>query len=119
MTTRSVPGYIGPQLAIRGRISGDGQLVVDGQIEGDVQIEGTLTVGASGHVVGVIAAGAVDVAGRLRGPVSAFGEVLVRDGGQVDGDVRAPRIGIDDGGSLHGGIDMDFELPFTGEGEFE
>lgn len=110
MTHRSDTGYIGPNLVIHGRLSGEGELYVDGRIEGDLVVEGSVDVGATGVVLAAVEADRVSIGGHVRGPVTAGDEVAVRDGGRLDGDVRAPRVAIEDGGALHGGIDMDFDL---------
>lgn len=114
MTTRSTNGYIGPNLVIHGRLSGQGEIQIDGRLEGDLEVEGTVSVGPTGVVLAAASADVVEVMGHVRGNVVATTEVAVRDGGRIDGDVRAPRVGIDDGGSLVGGIEMDFELPGGG-----
>ncbi len=110
VTTRSKAGYIGPNLVIHGRLSGRGEIVVDGLLEGDVTVEGVVKVGAVGTIKAAVEADVVDVAGVLKGAVTGMEEVAVREGGTIDGDVRAPRVAIDDGGALHGGIQMDFEI---------
>jgi cytoskeletal protein CcmA (bactofilin family) len=99
-------------------LTGKGEIQIDGRLEGDLALDGVLSVGADGVVLGAVEADVVDVAGHLKGNVVAVEEALVRAGGQIDGDVRSPRVGIDDGGSLHGGIDMGFDLPMDSrEGE--
>ncbi len=95
---------------IRGRLSGRGELQIDGRLEGDLSVEGSVDIGASGVVMAAIEADRVSVGGHVRGPVTATDEVAVREGGHLEGDVRAPHVAIDDGGALHGGIDMDFDL---------
>jgi cytoskeletal protein CcmA (bactofilin family) len=96
---------------IHGRLTGQGELAIDGRVEGDLQVEGEIHLGSSGVVLAAVEADVVTVAGHLRGNVVATTEVAVRDGGRIEGDVRAPRVAIDDGGALHGGIEMDFDLP--------
>ena len=110
MTTRPAEGVIGPQLVVRGRLDGKGELRVDGVLEGEIELDGTLTVGADGTVVGPVRVRAIEVSGEVHGPVQASDAVAIRAGGRVQGDVRAPRVAIDDGAALHGGIEMDFDL---------
>ena len=38
-------------------------------------------------------------------------DVVVEDGGELLGDVRALSVGLEDGGALHGTVDMDVTLP--------
>jgi len=84
---------------------------IDGRLEGDVAVQGDVTIGSPGSVRAAVRAHRLVVAGSLRGPVLATDEVTVSEGGRLDGDVRAPRVAVDDGGVLHGGIDMEFDLP--------
>src|SRR5688572_28089765 len=109
--SRQIHGVLGPNLMVHRRLSGKGDLVIDGRFDGDVAIEGTLTVGPGAIVAATVQAGAVVVDGVLQGNVHATNAVAVRTGGRIDGDVRAPRVAIDDGGVLHGGIEMEFDLP--------
>ena len=110
MSSRSAEGVIGPQLVVRGRLAGKGDLKVEGVLEGEVELDGALCVGPDGTVVGPVRAHGVDIAGEVHGPVHASDAVSIRAGGRVQGDVRARRIAIDDGAALHGGIEMDFDL---------
>ncbi len=109
-------GYVGPGLLVRGELRGAGQLRCDGTFEGSVDLQGALVVGRSGKLVGPVRAQAVAVEGILDGPVMA-GELNVLAGGRLVGDVRAARIGLDDGGSLEGTVDMEVELPELDEEE--
>ncbi|MEM9073318.1 MAG: polymer-forming cytoskeletal protein [Myxococcota bacterium] len=110
VTDAPTPGYIGPELTVRGHLTGEGDVVVDGSFEGEMTFQGRLVIGGSGRVRAPISATAVSVAGQLEGNVEA-GEVLVRDGGHLLGDVRAPRVGLEDGGALLGTVEMDVDLP--------
>ena len=103
---------IGRGTRVRGRVSGEGDLVVDGQIEGDVRLRGDLTVGDGGSVVGdTIEAHAVRVDGRIEGNVAASGPVHLGSGAKVHGDLAGSGISIDDGAEFAGRIECDFELP--------
>jgi cytoskeletal protein CcmA (bactofilin family) len=104
-------GYLAPGLVVRGRLAGEGDLTIDGRLEGELDVTGEVAVGETGIVVAPVRAGALAVAGDVKGAVHARGAVAVRDGGRIVGDVRAARVAIDDGGALHGGVEMEFELP--------
>jgi len=110
MSSRSAEGVIGPQLVVRGRLDGKGELRIEGVLEGEIDLDGSLVVGPEGTVVGPVRARGVEVSGEVHGHVSATEGVAIRAGGRVQGDVRARRIAIDDGASLHGGIEMEFDV---------
>lgn len=110
VTRDSSSGYIGPELVVRGRLSGEGDVSIDGQFEGEMSIRGRVVVGATGRVRAPVQATYVGVRGRLEGAVGAA-DVVVEDGGELLGDVRALSVGLEDGGALHGTVDMDVTLP--------
>lgn len=110
MTQKTV-GYLGPGLVVRGKLTGDGDMTIDGRFEGQLDVSGDVQVGERGIVSAPVRAGALTVSGDVKGEVFASGTVAVRDGGRIQGDVRAHRVSIDDGGALHGGVEMDFDLP--------
>lgn len=110
MTARRLDGTIGPDLVVHGKLDGKSDLRIDGVFEGEIDVEGTIAVGPEGSVTAPLTVGDLEVEGEVRGPVTARDGVTIRAGGRLVGDVRARRIAIDDGGSLQGGIDMDFDL---------
>ena len=114
MSSRRLDGTIGPDLVVRGRLDGKSDLRIEGSFEGEIDVEGMVSVGPEGSIRGPTRVGSLEVEGEVQGDVTASGSVSVRPGGRLLGDVRARQVAIDDGGSLQGGIDMDFDLPTEG-----
>lgn len=109
-------GSLGPDLVVQGRLSGKSDsLRIDGVLEGEVDVDAAVTVGPDGRLNAPTRVRTLDVEGDVRGDVTALDAVTILPGGRLAGDVRAKRIAIDDGGSLQGGIDMDFDLPEEAE----
>lgn len=97
---------------VRGRVSGEGNLVVDGEVEGDVRLHGDLTVGEGGSVAGeVVEARAVQCDGRVEANVTATGLVHLGPSSRVHGDLAGAGISIDEGADFAGRIACEFELP--------
>lgn len=113
--SRRSDGCIGADLVVHGTLTGKSDLRIDGVFDGELSVEGAVTIGPEGSVSAPVRVGSLDVEGEVRGDVAASGSVAVRAGGRLLGDVRARRICVDDGGSLQGGIEMDFELPGASE----
>ncbi len=111
VTIRTIPGYIGESLRVRGKLTGAGDMVIDGRFDGDIDVDGTIEVGATGLLASPVAAGAVVVRGFLEGSVRAASSVAIEPGGRLLGDVRADRVSLADGGHLEGSVIMDFDLP--------
>ena len=98
---------IGQSIVFKGELSGDEDLVIDGQVEGSVQLTNNeLTVGANGHLKAEVQAKSIVVVGRVSGNLSASERIEIQATGIVDGDIKAPRLLIQEGAVLNGGIDM-------------
>ena len=77
----------------------------------------TVLVGYEEYVEGgIIAYGRVVVKGWVQGDVQSLnGRVLVTESGQVDGDIKAPEIVVNDGGVVLGTQTIANALDFTGD----
>lgn len=111
-TSRSAgDAVIGGSTRVRGRISGDGDLVVEGTVEGDVAIRGDLTIGERAAMTSNIEADAVTVRGELEGDVRARGVVRIEAGAKVRGDVSGETVALEEGAEFAGRLEAEFELP--------
>lgn len=108
---------IGRTTRVRGRITGDGDLLVDGTVEGDVTLRGDLVISEGASATSNVEAQAVTVNGALEGDVRAR-SIVVGAGARLRGDVSAEAFSIDEGAEVTGRLDADFELPpeLTGAG---
>lgn len=98
---------IGKSITIKGDLSGNEDLQVDGNVEGRVDLPSNqLTIGADGKVKADVHAKAVIVIGHVTGNVSATERIEVQASGIVDGDVRAPRLVVEEGAVLNGAVEM-------------
>jgi cytoskeletal protein CcmA (bactofilin family) len=101
---------IGPGVAVNGRISGDDEVVVFGRVEGTITLNNHLLVEEGGQVVADVDAVAISVRGQLNGEVVAREVIQLLAGSLVTGNLRAPRIIIEEGARFKGNIDMDVAL---------
>ena len=98
---------IGKTVSITGQLSGSEDLTLDGQVEGRIDLpQNVLTVGVSGRIKAEIFAKVVVVHGHVTGNIAAAERIEIRESGQVQGDIVAPRIAIADGAQFKGSIDM-------------
>lgn len=102
---------IGRSTRVRGRISGEGDLVVEGSVEGDITVKGDLTIGEHAKTTSNVDAESVIVRGELEGDVRARGVVHLESGAKVRGDLAGASIAIDEGAEFSGRLDAQFELP--------
>jgi cytoskeletal protein CcmA (bactofilin family) len=99
---------LGPSLSWEGKLSGEEDLLVEGRFRGEIQMPAhQVTIGSQGQIEGEVRASAIIVEGEVRGNLSAAQQVLVRASGRVMGDIRAPRVALDQGCRFKGAIDME------------
>jgi cytoskeletal protein CcmA (bactofilin family) len=98
---------IGKSITIKGDLSGNEDLQIDGTVEGRIDLPNNqLTIGAEGRVKAEVHAKAVVVVGHVTGNLSAADRIQVEQTGIVDGDVKAPRLVIQEGAMLNGSVEM-------------
>jgi cytoskeletal protein CcmA (bactofilin family) len=102
---------IGPQIAVRGALSGEEDLLVEGRIEGKVALAGHLVVAASGELEADLEVESLEIHGQVRGDITASRSVTIERGAHVTGNVKAPRVIVHDGAHFDGAVDMDVALP--------
>ena len=102
---------IGPGVSINGRVSGTDDVVVFGAIEGNVVLENTLIVEQGCLGVADMGLAAIVIGGEGNGEAFARAAGYLVGGGLVVGNLRAPRIIIQEGARFRGNLDMDVQLP--------
>ncbi len=98
---------IGKSIVFKGELTGSEDLEVNGTVEGDVKLpDNTLTVGQTGHVKASVSAKSVQIIGKVRGDVTATERIEIEASGVVDGDLRAPRLLVQEGAVMNGTVEM-------------
>ncbi len=98
---------IGQSIVFKGELTGDEDLEIDGQVEGTVHLENhQLTIGANGNLKAEVIAKSIIVIGRVKGNLIASERIDIQASGIVEGDVRVPRLNVQEGAILNGSIDM-------------
>ena len=102
---------IGSGIQVRGNLSGSGDLIVQGRMEGHVALEAHVIVEEVGSVVADIETQELTVHGKMTGNTNASERISVTSTATLVGDLRAPRIVLEDGARFRGIIEMDVPLP--------
>lgn len=98
---------IGKSIVFNGELSGEEDLEIEGQVEGNIRLPNNqLTIGPNGRVTAQVIAKSIIVIGRVKGNLTATDRIEIQAAGIVDGDVKAPRLNVQEGAVLNGGIDM-------------
>ena len=94
-------------MVIKGDLRAKEDLTIEGRVEGTVELnDNVLTIGPNGRIEAQLLAKAVIVMGKVDGNITATETITLRETAAVDGALVAPRIGITEGASFRGQIDM-------------
>ena len=102
----SVISIIGPGMRVKGDCETDGTLRVEGTVEGTVQAGKAVVVGRDGVVKGDIHTQDAVIGGHVTGKVIAESRLELQETSVVDGEIRARRIKLDEGGRVNGTVQM-------------
>jgi cytoskeletal protein CcmA (bactofilin family) len=99
---------IGRSITIRGDVEGNEDLLIQGRVEGSVDLKDQeVTVGREGRVNANITGRVVAVEGEVEGDLQATEQVILKGSAQVQGDIKAPRVVLEDGATFRGLVDME------------
>ncbi len=99
---------IGPSIFIKGDLSGEEDLVIEGRVEGKVDLkQNNVTIGKNGKIRADVFGRVVTVEGEVTGNVFAREQALLRQSGEIRGNITAPRVVLEDGSRFKGSIDME------------
>lgn len=96
-------GRIGGAVAGPNGSPAGGGVVIDGRVDGTVSAP-QVEVGASGAVGGGMRADEAVIRGRVAGAIVAARRLRLEATAEVDGDVTAPRVGLEEGARVFGTI---------------
>ena len=104
--------YIGESIAIRGELSGRGNVRIAGAMEGSVELrEGNLTVEPAGRVHGDVEARNIVVHGRVEGNLFGTKSVELKGSAVLVGDVQTSHMAREEGASLTGNVHVHGDTP--------
>ncbi len=107
---------IGHSVKIHGDLSGSEDLVINGTVEGTIDFrESDIIVGEKGKVNANVTAKNIIVYGEVKGELRGSEQVSIKPSGRVVGDIRAPRVILNDGCQFKGMVDMEDKPVSAGE----
>jgi len=101
---------IGTSIVVKGDISGSENLLIQGRVEGNVDLEEhTIVVGESGDVEANLSANNIEVEGQVEGDITGRDRITIRATGRVKGDIKAPKVVLEEGSQFRGAVEMDVD----------
>jgi cytoskeletal protein CcmA (bactofilin family) len=108
---------LGKTLLFRGELTAEEDVILQGRVEGSIRHARNLVIGAEGSVQGDVYASHLTVEGLVEGDLHCSEAVVVRATAQVRGNIYAPRVGIMEGATFNGRIEMDPSAASARSGE--
>jgi cytoskeletal protein CcmA (bactofilin family) len=103
-TRDNVISIIGPGMRVVGDCETDGTLRIEGMIEGTVRAGKAVVIGKDGVVKGDVTTQDAIIAGRVTGSVIAESRLELQATCVIEGEIRARRIKLDEGGRVNGTV---------------
>jgi cytoskeletal protein CcmA (bactofilin family) len=100
----NVISIIGPGMRVVGDCETDGTLRIEGTVEGTVRAGKAVVIGKDGVVKGDVATQDAIIGGRVTGAVIAESRLELQATCLVEGEIRARRIKLDEGGRVNGTV---------------
>lgn len=106
-STVRATSYLGPDLQIKGEITGHEDLKMDSKVEGLVSIGGfRLTLGPKARVVAHIVAREAVISGEVTGDISAADRIEIKKSATIVGDLTTSKISVEEGAYFKGAIEI-------------
>jgi cytoskeletal protein CcmA (bactofilin family) len=100
----AVISIISHGMSIIGDCNTDGTLRIEGSVEGTVRAGKAVVVGKEGSVQGDIVTQDAVIGGRVSGTIVAESRLELQSTCLVDGEIRARRLKLDEGGKVNGKV---------------
>src|SRR5262245_64879048 len=88
---------LNPDVEIKGTLKFSGELTFDGKLDGDINSDGTLQLGDNAVIKGNLNVNSVVIRGKVNGNVVAKEKIEIKTKTELFGDIRAPRLMIEEG----------------------
>lgn len=99
-----VISIIGPGMRVVGDCDTEGTIRVEGAVEGTIRAGKAVVVGKDGVVKGDIITQDAVIGGNVRGSIIAESRLELQSTCVIEGEIRARRIKLDEGGRVNGNV---------------
>jgi cytoskeletal protein CcmA (bactofilin family) len=99
-----VISIIGPGMTVTGDCTTEGTLRIEGSVKGTVQAGKAVVLGKDGVVDGDVSTQDAVIGGRVTGSIAAESRLELQATCVVEGEIRARRLKLDEGGKINGTV---------------
>ncbi len=101
-----ITAFLGKGTEFKGVLSFEGTIRVDGKVEGEVVSKDTLIAGDGAYLHGEITVGTIISSGKIVGNITASQKVHVLAPGAIQGNIKTPKLIIEEGVTFDGKCEM-------------
>jgi cytoskeletal protein CcmA (bactofilin family) len=103
--------YFGKNLQIKGRVSGNGNIIILGKLQGEFRLKGRLKIAQPAKIKGDVNANTISVNGNVHGSLTANESVHLDQTARIKGRINTPKLSIIEGAVFDGEINMGIQAP--------
>ncbi len=101
-----ITAFLGKGTEFKGVLSFEGTIRVDGKVDGEVISKDTLIAGDGAYLHGEITVGTLISSGKVFGNINASQKVHILAPGTIQGNIKTPRLIIEEGVLFDGKCEM-------------
>lgn len=98
--------YFGKNLTIKGRISGNGNVIILGGLDGEFNLRGQVKIAQPAKIKGEVKADVISVNGSVQGKLAAQQRLHLDQTARIEGQIITPKLSITEGASFNGEVTM-------------
>jgi cytoskeletal protein CcmA (bactofilin family) len=103
--------YFGKNLKIKGRVSGNGNIIILGALDGEFNLKGRIKIAQPAKIKGAVKADVISVNGNVRGSLVAQERVHLDQTARIEGQINTPSLSITEGAFFDGEVTMSGRSP--------
>lgn len=103
--------YFGKNLKIKGRVSGNGNIIILGALDGEFNLKGRIKIAQPAKIKGEVKADVISVNGNVDGSLLGRERVHLDKTARIEGQINTPSLSITEGASFDGEITMSGRSP--------
>ena len=103
--------YFGKNLKIKGRVSGNGNIIILGALDGEFNLKGRVKIAQPAKIKGEVKADVISVNGNVRGSLVARERVHLDQTARIEGQINTPSLSITEGAFFDGEVTMSGRSP--------
>ena len=105
-SSQNETSYFGKNLMIKGRISGNGNVIILGGLDGEFNLRGRVKIAQPAKIKGEVKADVISVNGNVQGKLAAQQQLHLDQTARIEGQIITPKLTITEGASFNGEITM-------------